>query len=404
MDLYIYSPTELLGVVDSATSVRWRRKYFEPGEVEIHLPATTENLALCAIGHVIRRIGYDEAAVIEGQEVDNDDLTLTGRMLSSVLDHSIISKTYNFSGTYEAAMLALIAEAARASPQVKPGTAQGFTDPLSAQVTWKNLLTVEEKLSLASTIGFRMQFEPGAWTFQTYKGTDRSVGQSVNPLVFFSDEFGNLSSPKYTRDVTALKNFAYVAGEGEGTDRTVVTVDQTDGGERRELYVNASDASSTAEAEDDFTGDGTTAAFTLSRTPDSISSVTIGGTATSDYTLNGKTVTFTAAPVSGAAVAISYDYALTTAEYLAVLRQRGIEALAECPESESFEATGEDVENFQYRKDWDLGDIVTVQYTRLGITMNERVTEVEEVYENGTETVTPTFGTPLPETLDLGDD
>lgn len=59
------------------------------------------------------------------------------------------------------------------------------------------------------------------------------------------------------------------------------------------------------------------------------------------------------------------------------------------------------MENFRYRQDWDLGDIVTVQYTKLSITTNQRVTEVEEVYENGTATITPTFGTPMPETLNL---
>lgn len=402
MELYIYSPTELLGVVDNASSVRWRRKYFEPGEVEIHLPATTENLALCAIGHVIRRIGCDEAAVIEGQEVDNDDLTLTGRMLSSVLDRSIIAKTYTFTGsTYEAAMLALIAEAARASPQISAGTANKFTDALTAQITvGKNLLTVEEKLSLASNIGFRVLFESGSWTFQTYRGIDRSIGQSANPFVFFSDEFGNLSAPKYTRDVTALKNFAYVKGE----NNIIVTADQTNGEGRRELYVDASNTSSTAAAEDDFTGDGTTAAFTLSRTPAEVKSITVGGASASDYTLSGNTVTFTAAPISGAAVVISSIYAMTTAEYDAVLQQQGIEALAGYPESESFEADGENIANFAYRQDWDLGDIVTVQYTKLGLSKNQRVTEVEEVYESGTATVTPTFGTPLPETLDLGDD
>lgn len=45
-----------------------------------------------------------------------------------------------------------------------------------------------------------------------------------------------------------------------------------------------------------------------------------------------------------------------------------------------------------------------IEFTRLGITMHERITEVEEVYENGIFTFTPTFGSPLPETLDLGDD
>ena len=397
MELYIYSPKELLGVVDGTSSIRWRRKYFEPGEVEIHLPATAENLALCAVGHVIRRPGCSEAAVIEGQAVDGDDLTLTGRMLSSVLDRSVIAGTYTYTGsTYEAAMLGLIAEAARASPQVTAGATQGFPDTLTAQVAWKNLLTVEKKLSRSSNIGFRILFEPGAWKFQTYKGIDRSVGQSENPFVFFSDEFGNLTVPKYNRDVSGLKNFAYVAGVD-----TVVTVDL--GGERRELYVDASDASPTVDTEENFTGNGTNKAFALSRAPTEIRSVEVSGVA-ADYTFSGSTVTLSTAPGNGLLIAISYTYDMTAEEYAAVLRQRGIEALAGYPETESFEAQGQDVENFRYRQDWDLGDIVTVQYTKLGLTTNQRITEVEEVYENGTAAVTPTFGTPLPEALNLEED
>ena len=49
MDLYIYDrATGLQGVADATTSVRWRRKYQEPGEIEIHMPATRENVELMA--------------------------------------------------------------------------------------------------------------------------------------------------------------------------------------------------------------------------------------------------------------------------------------------------------------------------------------------------------------------
>ena len=101
---------------------------------------------------------------------------------------------------------------------------------------------------------------------------------------------------------------------------------------------------------------------------------------------------------------IQQDADTSLEEYQALLRQRGLEQLAACVKVESFEGDGEDVENFRYRVDWDLGDLVSIQYTRLGITMHERITEVEEVYEKGVFTFTPTFGSPLPEKLDLGDD
>ena len=101
---------------------------------------------------------------------------------------------------------------------------------------------------------------------------------------------------------------------------------------------------------------------------------------------------------------IQVEEGMTEAEYKALLQQRGIDKLAECRKVESFEGDGENVENFEYMKDWDLGDIVTVEYTRLGITMDERVTEVEEVFEAGVATYTPVFGSPLPEKLEFGDD
>jgi len=57
---------------------------------------------------------------------------------------------------------------------------------------------------------------------------------------------------------------------------------------------------------DTFTGDGTTIDFTLSDTPTSVTSVTVGGTATTDYVLGGDMLTFYTAPESGAEVVVTY--------------------------------------------------------------------------------------------------
>ena len=344
MDLYIYDRQDgLQGVLDATTSVRWRRKYFEPGEVEIHLPATRENVELLAEGRIIRRTDRVEAAIIEGVEVDGEDLGITGRMLSSLLERAILSKRYTLRGPTERVMLALIPEGARVVPELAAARESGVGGgSVEMQATYKNLLTVEERLANASGLGFRVRFEPGVMTFEVYAGTDRSVQQRDRPVVIFSDEFGNLAAPRYIKTSAGYKNRAYVAGEGEGTDRTVVVVDLSAGEEVRELYVDARD--------------------------------------------------------------LQREEGVAEADYKAMLYQRGLEKLAECEKVEYFESGGEDVENFAYMVDWDLGDIVTVQYARLGLTMHERITEVEEVYERGVATYTPTFGSPLPEKLNLGDD
>ena len=59
---------------------------------------------------------------------------------------------------------------------------------------------------------------------------------------------------------------------------------------------------------DTFTGDGTTAAFTLTHSPTSIFTVTINGTPTTAYSVSGTTLTFDTAPASSDKIYISYTY------------------------------------------------------------------------------------------------
>lgn len=51
---------------------------------------------------------------------------------------------------------------------------------------------------------------------------------------------------------------------------------------------------------------------------------------------------------------------------------------------------------FAYQKDWDLGDVVTVQNKDWNLTMDTRITEVTEVYEPGGFRLQVTFGNSLP--------
>ena len=47
---------------------------------------------------------------------------------------------------------------------------------------------------------------------------------------------------------------------------------------------------------------------------------------------------------------------------------------------------------FVYMQDWDLGDVVTIQNSALGLETDERITEVKESYERNKFSVQPTFG------------
>lgn len=333
------------GVIENHTSLIWCRKYYEPGNFEIHAPITERNLFLLSKGNIISKRGSDEAGVIEGIENEESDIrneiTAKGRFLSSYMDRRLIKSTVNFSGYTEIAMRQLLTAAAPI-PLVTLGELNGFIEKVELQVTMKNLMSYETKLAKSATIGYRLRpdFKEKKLLFETYKGVDRTTAQGVNSRVIFSESYNNLNNVIYKYNDQQYRTKAIVGGEGEGTNRVYVEVGGGSGLELREIFVDAKDINSEG---------------------------------------------------------------MTTTAYKAALMQRGLEALASNIIAESVECETEADINFKYKIHYDLGDIVTVKKKKWGITLNQRITELQEVYEYGGMYVVPTMGDALPEKIDWSD-
>ena len=95
---------------------------------------------------------------------------------------------------------------------------------------------------------------------------------------------------------------------------------------------------------------------------------------------------------------------ISQAEYLAALRTRGLEKMEEYLDSNSYECATIPSGNFEYKKDYDLGDIVTIKKSDWGLNTTQRITEIQEVYEHGSTTIVPIFGSPLPTKMNMEDD
>lgn len=349
IELRIYDPSlNFKGVIENHTSLVWTRKYFTTGQFEMRCPITPYNLTLIALGNIIWKRDSVEAGVIESIELAQNNIhnqmTVRGRFLESYMDRRLIRPFYYINNGYVETAMRAILSGAVTIPLVQLGDVKGFTEKVTFQATYKNLLAYEEKLSRYSGIGFRFipDFTDKTITFDLYKGLDRSFGQSARNRVVFSEDYNNLSEATYYLNNQIQKNVVYVGGQGEGSQRTFVTVgdDASTGLARRELFINAADIS---------------------------------------------------------------QEGLTTAEYEAALAQRGNNALEENALAETFECVTEAVGNFTYKAEYDLGDIVTVQKKSWGITTALRITEIMEAYENGAYSVIPTFGNPLSETIDWED-
>ena len=344
MELRIYNKNlERQGIVENFRSFIWTRKYFGPGDFELHAALTSENLRLLTKDCIVAKPDSLEAGIIESLEltdgIEERELVAKGRFLSSIFDRRLIKQTYSFSGRAEIAMRNLVSQV-ETIPFLELGELNGFEETVSFQATMTELLYLLKKLSASSGIGFRIvpDFANKTLTFETYKGIERGAHQSSNPRVVFSEEFSNLGETVYSWNEQLLKTKVIVGGEGEGSERVYVTYGGGEGFDLRETFVDARDVRS-----DDFA---------------------------------------------------------TDAEYLEALQQRGINALNTAVEAETFDfETGPD-QNFKYKENYDLGDIVTVQKKDWNIELDYRITEIQEIYENGGFTVHLTVGDALPDSVE----
>ncbi len=348
MELRVYDPgLNFKGLTENQESIIWNRKYGAAGDFSIIVPNTDYNMSLFQLGNIVWMRGSREAGVIEGllhrqNSVENNTI-VSGRFLESYMDRRIIYPRINFSGTVEMAMRSIIQKCSPI-PLVRLGTLQKFAESVTFQATCKNLLTYQEKLAKGAGYGFcfRPDFTEKTLTFEVYKGVDRSIHQSNNTRVEFSDDYLNLNEISVEVNDQLYKNVAYVGGEGEGKDRVfVVTGDTSSTGlARREMFVDARNISSEG---------------------------------------------------------------LTPAQYRNKLTQNGKEKLGESVVGEFMEFITEPNGNFRYKEHYDLGDIVTVKKDIWGVAKDVRISGISEVFQYGAMQVLLTLGDPLPEKIDWED-
>lgn len=320
MEVYLQRPTGRQPIViDDFTSFRWRRKYYDIGDFELHIKNSKSNLfeATGEFEPVIWFKDSTERGIVENVQVTRNEIALSGRLESKVLTKRV------------AIHYAAYAKASDIPTFVWDGSWQNDSnvdDVIDVQYRWNTYYEIIERIAKAYGFGFYIHKN----TIYVYDGVDRTINQSNNARVVFTDD--DLSEPTWTIDTSNHYDSAYVAGQGEGDDRIYVTV----GTGSNKLYVDARDL-----------------------TMDEI----------------------------------------TRQQYNDQLTQRGIEALAERLIVDTFESSVSEGSQYQYGRDYGLGDIVTIQMASWGKTQDFRITEVEEVWERGMKTVYPTFGDPLPEKL-----
>lgn len=345
MDFNVYDRGGVwVGIIEAPTSAIWGRRWRTPNDFELYFPATAEALELLEDDFYITRDDRDEVMIIEHIEIITDEengnyMLISGRGAEQVLERRIVWNQTTVNGRVDACLYRLAVENAiypddpdRSLPLLMD--APDVTEAtMRAQYTGKNLLTVFEEVCAANGLGFRAvaDFSSGFLIprLELMAGTDRSEGQEDVPPVIFLAEYENLLSSSYVLDTSSYRNVALMAGEGEGKARKRATYGSASGMARREVYVDARDAS---------TNDGE----------------------------------------------------IDDAEYLVQLAARGAEALSENALTEAFDGEISADNTFVLDVDYTLGDIVTVE-NEYGIRKNPRIAAIVESWDETGYQAVPTY-------------
>ena len=341
-DIYVYDKNlNFIGIIDFFSSLRWRRKYYDYGEFELHIPINDQTKKFLAKDNIIIREDAIEAGIIESIKISDDskkvEAPIIGRFLSSILTRRIVKKRINFSGKILDGERKILSEMTPFS-KLEVKTTAIESNSIVFQCTYKNIGDYLLKLSKTSTIAHRIipDLKRKKFIYENYQGLDRTETQSSNSR--FSEDKGNIEKADYTYDSKSEKNFALVGGQGEGDARILVEVNSGNYSDfdLRETFVDAKSESNSG---------------------------------------------------------------LTAAQYNEVLKTKGRENLSDPVESMEVTAYATD-----YKTGWDLGDIVNTKKESWGKFLKKRIVEIEETIENSNQKIFATFGDPLAETFSEKED
>jgi hypothetical protein len=354
------STMDILAEIDNYESLMFNRSWHGIGQFELRLNRYKKYADTLVKNNLIL-IGSDlnKVFIVKHREIELDEngkitenWLIKGYALKSIVAQRIttppIHTAYdNKNGNAESVMKHYIntnlvnpVDSKRKIPQLVIAQNLQRGDNISYSSRYKNLGEEISTLSLVSGLGWdvTLDIDNKLWVFDVLQGSDLTVNQSVLPSVIFSPQFESLKSMQYVQSELNYKNVAIVAGQGEGVDRRIVEVGDHAALNRHEIFIDARDVEEVDENERPI-------------------------------------------PINQIVQALEY---------------RGQQQLAELIQEEYLEGQILTNSPFRYQIDFDYGDLTTIQNTDWGVTMDARITDIKEIYEETGFNIEATFGNNRP--------
>ena len=363
---------DLLGICNNANSILWTLNFFKGDTFTIKAPASAENIKLFAKGNVVELLKNQNnsksyycgiiTSVSIRQTMQGEQINVQGKSADGMLDRRILTE-YATGDSFmtilrkNAGDLALIG---RNFPATSFITNKDFSGVFGDAMRWKKLSEYVSTAGQFLGVGLRayiahnvVDLETGEYlkpyfAVEAYEGVDRSVEQTENKAVVFSDVYQNAT------------NFEYDYNENGAVTSAV-------------MYSDAKyDADSKTDIESYIGYDGAAVGY------DRIEKV-------------GKVTAVTTRENRGSALAPDW---WTVLDYNATAEsaEEKRDTMYVKPTS-AFDCELTLTES--YSKAFDLGDIITVQNSIWSIVGNKRITQITELYDSNKTQIKATIGEPL---------
>lgn len=397
MQVYILNPAyEIIGMIDEADSVLWDKKYNDVGEAEVYLPCSTAYLELLKEDNYLYRYDDDMFCKIESVEIQTDEeqgdyIIATAKDMCRILAGRIVRWQIVYSGTVAGFLRKVLtdnvinpAQAQRriANFEIDTSNFSEFKDTIEVSAFTNDLLNIVLSTCKTFNYGFRVSYDisVGKLKFRLYKGVNKASADS-DDYIEFSPAFANILSSHYKTDKSNYKNVVYV-GYKDTTDETHLLSmhyggTEPQGENRREVYVD---------------GTGTSRSITYEELLQMYPSlVKVSGTATDE---NGKPVVVASyyssedapqTPETAVATSIgegeNEKITVTDYTYFKLIRAIGSNTLEEHRPTKEYSGNADTVDTYEYKTDYNLGDIVKV-INEYGIEAEAQIVSVLESDDN----------------------
>jgi len=243
-------------IIDGYDSIIWTERYYGDSAIELVVPATIEMFQKLAPGTFVGLDSSDEIMILETFNIENGKLKVTGISILPWLDNRFVRTSslhedkywYLESGTAGWTLWAIVYYmCCQGSPYLNGTNPTGIANPQALVIPGLGLraydqsgpvvkvgvpygpvykalkeiattyeigmqITLDEVSDIAFTLGFR-----------SYKGVDRTSGQTENPVVRFSPQMDSFTDIKELQSIKEMKTLVYSFAPDNSDIKPLVT-------------------------------------------------------------------------------------------------------------------------------------------------------------------------------------